>query len=161
MKFFTFRYIVMAMCRAAYRGLLMLVGLIVISPIPGQLSDEWPPITRGLWHIRAKRTLANGKEQRWERTFKRCEDPTVLFKGYWGKAPLDKAGCRFEAKKTASNVYQVSSECMLLGGGKSIGLTTVTVAGEKQFQLAVRVTENQRDSSAFEEGELVAGCPKE
>jgi hypothetical protein len=144
--------------RALKPAMSILLGVSVAVGISAFTDAQWPQISPGVWHVSAKRTLANGKVEHWERTSKHCEDPTILFKGYWGKANLDKAGCQFESKEMSSGTYRISSECLLANGGKSVGVANVVLDGNKRFHLTAQVTEKRSQSSATEDGELVSGC---
>ncbi len=143
---------------SANRKFFFLVGLAWFATGATAAAQDWPPIIRGVWHVRAVRTSSNGKVERWERTVRRCEDPTILFQGYWGTGRLDRAGCQFDAAKTSSNTYRISSECMLIGGTKSLGIGVAMLNDDRRFHWTVRVTEGRIHNSAIEEGKWLSRC---
>lgn len=141
-------------------GFLVALAASSVITIPA-LSTDWPDIRPGIWHIRAQRRLPSGKAERWERTSRQCEDPTLLFRGYWGASVLDKAGCQFDAKQIGSSKYQITSECILMHGHRSKALATVTIESDRHFSMFIEVTENNKRLTASEYGELTGKCVKE
>src|SRR5262249_18420882 len=67
-----------------------------LAPVTDKLQ-EWPQVKAGVWEIAGSWTPRQGKAKKWKESTSQCEDPTALFKGYWGNGIVERAGCRFES----------------------------------------------------------------
>src|SRR3954468_20613885 len=102
----------------------------VSSPVMGDsgpVRGQWPNVRRGRWSLHATRDAQGGKKRSWNDSASACADPTELFRGYWGLAPLDEAGCRYDAVKISDKEFKISSECMVRRGCKARSEAKVTI----------------------------------
>ena len=132
-----------------------------ISADAGSSNEEWPQIDAGIWHVRASRILSGGKPEGWERDVRRCEDPTLIFRGYWGSKSVGDRGCQFRSAKISTTDYLIDSTCILLDGAKSVGHAKVTTDGTKHFVLHAKVYEGPDQTTVHQDGMLVASCSNE
>jgi hypothetical protein len=141
-------------CRSAL-GVTFLMLLTAAST-----SDpSFPKVSRGIWHLSATRTLPDGTKQTWTLTARRCQEPSLLFKGYWGLGVVDRAGCRHTPTKLSEGRFKVATECMIRNVGVATSESTISVKGD-EFEMEVEVHEGDREYRATQVGKRVGPCPK-
>jgi hypothetical protein len=124
----------------------------------GTPRGEWPMIQSGVWELQSSRTLPNGKVQRWTDTSRECRDPTELFRGYWGLGIVERAGCRYEAKKDSPTKFTITSECMIRGAGRVNSEMVASIGDQSTFELQVNVTEGRRRYRGEQKGRRTGPC---
>jgi hypothetical protein len=130
----------------------------VACSVTSGVDAQWPPIKPGVWELSASRTLTDRKTQSWKRQSRSCDDPTLLFKGYWGLGILEKAGCQYRSVKVSEGQFKITSECMIRGAGRATSEATVVLKEDREFQMTVHVNEGQQVYKITENGVRVADC---
>ena len=125
---------------------------------PVDESGLWPSVERGVWDLSATRTLAGGKTLQWRENARHCNDPTELFRGYWGPGVLDRAGCRYRSLEIRPGTFKVTSECMVRKAGLATSEATVVVTDSKTFTMKISVTEGKRRYGGTQEGRRTSSC---
>jgi hypothetical protein len=119
---------------------------------------EWPMIQSGVWELQSSRTLPNGKVQHWTDTSRECRDPTELFRGYWGLGIVERAGCRYEAKKDSPTRFTITSDCRIRGADRVKSEMVASVKDQSTFELQVSVTEGRRRYRGEQKGRRIEAC---
>jgi hypothetical protein len=164
----------LAICRRAWHDLRRVVlGAALVAALttllggyvpvwatnPGAtLRGEWPMIQPGVWELESSRTLPDGKIQTWKDTSRECQDPTGLFRGYWGLGIVERAGCRYEAKKDSPTRFTITSECMIRGVGRVKSEVVASIEDQSSFELQVTVAEGRRQYRGQQRGRRIGIC---
>jgi len=136
------------------------IATVLVTFLGVSTADDtaFPRVKGGIWELSAERTLPGGNVQTWIRKARHCQNPSLLFQGYWGLAGVEKGGCRFKPMKMSESRYRIDSECMLRGAGKAVAESKITLTGDSAFEMEVDVFERGRHFRATESGRLIADC---
>jgi hypothetical protein len=128
-------------------------------------AGQWPKIRAGVWELLSTRTLPNGHVQKWKDTARECEDPSQLFRDYWGLGIVERSGCRYEAMQVSPTEFKITSQCMARRAGTVASDVRVSIRDEDTFELSAKVLEGRRQYRGGQIGRRVADCgdrsPKE
>ena len=141
-------------------SLLVAVPTTPTGPIMPDESDavhEWPAVKQGVWAIEGT-VMSKRKKRKWKATIRRCDDPAVLFQGYWGRGKADKDSCLFQSTKVSSSKFEIIGECLVEQYDVVKSESTVTTKGQDHFEMEVSFHQGKVDAKAKEVGQWVSAC---
>ena len=137
------------------------VGTVPTGPINPDESDaihEWPAVKQGVWSIEGTLVSKGKKTRKWKSTTKRCEDPTTLFQGYWGRGKAEKNDCLFQSTKVSSSKFEIVGECLVEQNEVVKSESIVTTRGQDAFEMQVKFQDGKTDAKATETAHWVSAC---
>ncbi len=129
-----------------------------ITPDETDQVHEWPAVKQGVWSIEGTLKHKKGKAKKWKSTMKRCDDPAILFQGYWGRGRADKDSCLFQSTKVSSSKFEIVGECLVDQYDVVKSESTVTTKGQDSFEMQVHFSAGKIDAKATEKGHWVSAC---
>jgi hypothetical protein len=127
-------------------------------PVPAYIL-KLPPLKPGNWNLIIKTPLPDGDTKISTETVQFSSDTSWMLNTHWGYANIDRHPCSNEIEKVNASLYKIKITCGVLNGGLSISEETVSLNGDSEFEMDVKVKEGMKEYFAKESGKRIGDAP--